>query len=85
MAKHGKKYNEVKKLVDRTKFYTLDEAIELVKKHDHDLDPRSVREFCQFFGYSEKEFWEIIDNNYNQDIFERKNNGTWKLKNSKFI
>ena len=32
MAKHGKKYNEVKKLVDRTKFYTLDEAIELVKK-----------------------------------------------------
>lgn len=32
MAKHGKKYNEVKKLVDRTKFYNLDEAIELVKK-----------------------------------------------------
>ncbi|HQI78056.1 MAG TPA: 50S ribosomal protein L1 [Petrotogaceae bacterium] len=32
MAKHGKKYNEVKKLVDRTKFYALDEAIELVKK-----------------------------------------------------
>ena len=64
---------------------TREEAIQPVKKHDHDLDPRSVREFCQFFGYSEKEFWEIIDNNYNQDIFERKNNGTWKLKNSKFI
>ncbi len=36
-----------------------EEAIQLVKKHDHDLDPRSVREFCQFFGYSEKEFWKL--------------------------
>ena len=60
---------------------TRDEAIELVKKHDHDLDPRSVREFCQFFGYSEKEFWEIIDSNYNQDIFEKKNNSVWEIKN----
>ena len=60
---------------------TREEAIQLVKKHDHDLDPRSVREFCQFFGYSEKEFWEIIDSNYNQDIFEKKNNSVWEIKN----
>ena len=61
---------------------TRDEAIELVKKHDHDLDPRSVREFCQFFGYSEKEFWKIIDNQYNPELFIKKNNGTWVLKNN---
>ena len=60
---------------------TREEAIQLVKKHDHDLDPRSVREFCQFFGYSEKEFWKIIDNHYNKDIFEQKTNGAWEMKN----
>jgi large subunit ribosomal protein L1 len=32
MAKHGKKYQEVIKLVDRTKSYTLPEAIELAKQ-----------------------------------------------------
>jgi large subunit ribosomal protein L1 len=30
--KHGKKYNEAAKLIDRTKLYEPDEAIELVKK-----------------------------------------------------
>jgi hypothetical protein len=60
---------------------TRDDAIKLVKKHDHDLDPRCVREFCQFFGYSEKEFWKIIDSHYNKNIFEEVNEGVWKLKN----
>ena len=32
MAKRGKKYLEAAKLVDTTKKYTLDEAVELVKK-----------------------------------------------------
>lgn len=32
MAKHGKKYLEVKKLVDGSKIYSLEEAIALVKK-----------------------------------------------------
>jgi N-acetyl sugar amidotransferase len=60
---------------------TRDEAIALVKKHDHDLDPLCVRDFCTFTGYSEKEFWNIIDNIYNQDIFEKSNTGKWALKN----
>lgn len=32
MAKKGKKYLEALKLVDRSKAYAIDEAIELVKK-----------------------------------------------------
>jgi large subunit ribosomal protein L1 len=35
MAKHGKKYNEVAALVDRTKAYLPEEAVELVKKTVH--------------------------------------------------
>ena len=32
MAKHGKKYQEAMKLLDRTKDYSVEEAIELIKK-----------------------------------------------------
>lgn len=56
-----------------------DEAVDLVRKHDHDLDPRSIREFCQFAGYSEKEFWQIINRHFNKDIFDQKND-IWTLK-----
>lgn len=59
---------------------TRDEAIKLVKKHDHALDPRSIKEFCQFVGYSEKEFWSIVDKQYNQDIFTKIDGVKWELK-----
>ncbi len=59
---------------------TREEAIELVKKHDHALDPWCVRDFCDFLGYSEKEFWDIIDIQYSQDLFEKDKNGAWILK-----
>lgn len=61
---------------------TRDEAIKLVKKHDHDLDPRTVREFCEFLSYSEKEFWSVIDGLYNKDIFHKKMHTGWELKTS---
>ena len=60
---------------------TRNEAMELVKKHDHQLDPKCVREFCDFCGYSEAEFWAIVDKHYNRDLFEKSKNGEWVLKN----
>lgn len=60
-------------------------AFELVKEHDHDLDPRCVREFCEFMGYSEKVFWEIIDKQYNRDLFEKDmQTGRWILKQNEY-
>lgn len=58
-----------------------DEAIKLVKEKDHALDPRSVKEFTEFLGYRESEFWSIIDKLYNTEIFEKDEYGQWKLKN----
>lgn len=59
---------------------TREEAFALVKKHDHALDPRCVREFCEFAGYTEREFWKIIDSHYNKDIFKlNENSGCWEL------
>lgn len=57
-----------------------EEAIDLVRSHDHNLDPKCVEDFIKFVGYSESEFWNIIDNLYNKDIFEKNAFGEWKLK-----
>lgn len=57
------------------------EALEIVKKHDHALDPRCVEDFCEFFGYSKSEFYSIIDKLYNQEIFMKNKFGQWVLKN----
>ena len=59
---------------------TREEAVELVKTHDHNLDPLSVRDFCDFCGYSETEFWNIIDSLYNKELFEKDVYGKWVLK-----
>ena len=59
---------------------TRAEAIKLVKEHDANLDPRCIREFCEFLGYSEKEFWGIIDCLFNTDLFEKDKYTKWVLK-----
>lgn len=59
---------------------TRKEAIQAVKEHDHKLDPMCVRDFCEFCGYSETEFWKIVDSLYNLDLFEKDSCGQWKLK-----
>jgi N-acetyl sugar amidotransferase len=59
---------------------TREEAIELVKQHDHALDPRCVRDFCDFLGYTEKDFWSIIEKLYNRNIFEKDKIERWILK-----
>ena len=59
---------------------TREEAIQLVKEHDSKLDPKCVRDFIEFCGYSESEFWSIIDKLYNKDLFERNGLGEFVLK-----
>lgn len=57
-----------------------EEGVELVKKHDHNLDSLCVRDFCDFCGYSESEFWNIVDKFYNKDLFKKNNLSDWVLK-----
>ena len=59
---------------------TRKEALEAVKNHDHALDPFAVRDFCEFCGYSEREFWAIVDKFYNREIFQKDSFGRWVLK-----
>jgi N-acetyl sugar amidotransferase len=57
-----------------------EEAVEIIKRRDGNLDPLCVRDFCEFCGYSEAEFWQIIDGHFNKDLFEKDAFGRWALK-----
>lgn len=59
---------------------TREEAVEAVRQHDGKLDCMCVRDFCEFMGYSESEFWEIVDTFYNRDLFMKNEFGEWVLK-----
>lgn len=60
---------------------TREDAIEVVKNKDHKLDPKCVKDFINFTGYTETEFWHIVDKFYNQEIFEKNQWGEWQLIN----
>lgn len=64
---------------------TREKAVEIVKERDHALDPICVREFCEFCGYSESEFWNIVDTHYNRELFEKDKMGRWVLKNPVWV
>jgi N-acetyl sugar amidotransferase len=59
---------------------TRKEAIPIVKQRDGALDPLCVRDFCDFCGYTESDFWGIVDRLYNKDLFEKDALGRWMLK-----
>ncbi len=63
----------------RTGRITREEAVKLVKEHDHKLDRRALKDFLDFTGYTEQEFWQIVEKFYNRDIFD-KVKGRWILK-----
>lgn len=60
---------------------TREQAAELVRERDHQLDPLCVQDFIEFLGYTETEFWQIVDKLYNRDLFEKNSFGEWTLKN----
>lgn len=60
---------------------TREEAKQVVKERDHALDMKCVEDFCDFVGYTETEFWAIIDKFYNRDLFKKNEFGQWVLIN----
>ncbi len=56
------------------------DAVTLVKDRDHKLDPRCVQDFCDFLGYTETDFWAIVEKLYNPELFVKDSFGQWVLK-----
>lgn len=49
---------------------SVEEGIELIRKHDHKLDEKILEDFLDFTGYSDREFWEIVESHRNKEIFD---------------
>jgi len=58
---------------------TREEAIKLVKENDYKLDARALKDFIDFLGISESEFWKTVEKFWNREIFH-KVDGKWQLK-----
>ena len=63
----------------RNGYITREKGIELVKQHDHKIDPRALADFLRFTGYTHQEFYDILNKFYNKDLFKRENH-KWVLK-----
>lgn len=57
------------------------DAVVLVKEQEHILDSRMLADFCAFTGYTENEFWQIVDKFANREILVKRD-GLWRLKPS---
>ena len=60
---------------------TREEAKKLVMEHDHKLDQRAMEDFITFMGYKPRQFWDIVEQFWNPELFENID-GIWQLKNS---
>lgn len=58
---------------------TRDEAMKLVEENDYKLDQRAIDDFCAFMGYTQRQFWDVIEGYWNTDLFE-KVDGIWRQK-----
>ena len=66
----------------RNGYMTRDYAVELVKTHDHKLDPKALEDFLNFLQITPLQFQEKVDKVYEgSGLFLRDTLGNWKLKN----
>ena len=62
---------------------TREEGIELTEKYDGKCSPRYIRNFCNYIGIDEDEFWEVAETYRNLDIWETDaTTNDWRLKYS---
>jgi len=58
---------------------TKEEGVKLIKKNDHLLDQKMLDDFLKFTGYTDGEFWDVVEKFWNRNLFE-KIEGVWQLK-----
>lgn len=59
---------------------TRDEGIALVRRYDGEFPKKYFKEFLEYLDIDEKHFWEVVDSWRPPHLWERLQNGEWKLK-----
>ena len=66
----------------RNKRLDRDKAKKLVKKHDlEDLSAYYVNDFCSYVGYTKEDFFNILEQFRDPNIWKRSENGHWQIPN----
>ena len=63
----------------RNKKITREEGVALVKKFDQEFPKKYFKEFLEYMGITEEEFWETIDSFRSPHLW-KKEDGVWKLR-----
>lgn len=58
---------------------TRKQGIRIINRREHRLDKKIIKYFCDYCGYTRKQFFAIIDKHYNKDLFSKTWYG-WKRK-----
>jgi len=59
---------------------TREHALELVKRYDGQCGRDNILGFCRFIDITEDEFWQVVAQYVNRDLFEPDANLRWKPK-----
>jgi hypothetical protein len=60
---------------------TREEGIELVKKYDAN-EPKTLNYYCDFLGLDKKEFYNLVENMRDRNIWNKNYNNEWVIKDS---
>ena len=60
---------------------TRDEASYLVKKYDTEFPQKYFKEFLEYIGTTEDEFWQVVDRYRSPHLWD-KSSGEWKLRHT---
>jgi len=63
---------------------TREEAVALVRKFDGEFPERNFKTFLEYCDITEEFFYDVIDSWRSDHLWEKDNNGNWKLKNEIF-
>lgn len=79
-AKYGySKATDVSSHLIRTGYMDRKTALDLVRKTEHHLDKKILEDFLAFTGYTDSDFWAIMNKWYNRDLFVETEYG-WSLR-----
>ena len=62
---------------------SIKKAKKFILEVDPVLDQLALEDFIGFLGYTKKEFWDIVERFWNQEIF-KKDGVSWKMKVTRF-
>jgi N-acetyl sugar amidotransferase len=63
---------------------TREKALELVDKYDGKCHPRYIDMFCKYLEISTNEFWEVVEKFRGKHVWQKDEEGQWKLKIDSF-